>query len=88
MSKQNGVERRFKIGRSMGQEGQPIYMMASDTELMVDVEKRVIEQKLGENYPELMAAPNRVISDNANCALKMARIGDVEILSTNWNMRA
>ena len=78
MSKQNGVERRFKIGRSMGQEGQPIYMMASDTELMVDVEKRVIEQKLGENYPELMAAPNRVISDNANCALKMARIGDVE----------
>ena len=75
---QSGVQRRFKIGRSMGQEGQPIYMMASDTELMVDVEKRVIEQKLGETYPELMAAPNRVISDNANCALKMARISDVE----------
>ena len=77
-SELNEVQRRFKLGRSMSQDGQPIYMMASDTELKVDVEKRVIEQKLGKTYPELMAAPNRVISDNANCALKMARIGDVE----------
>ncbi|WP_319412992.1 peptidoglycan-binding domain-containing protein [uncultured Cohaesibacter sp.] len=77
-SEQNGVKKSFTIGRSLREEGQPIYLLDSDTELMVDVEKSVIEKKLAEAYPELIAAPNRIISDNANCALKMARITDVE----------
>ncbi|WP_119309468.1 peptidoglycan-binding domain-containing protein [Cohaesibacter haloalkalitolerans] len=77
-SDQEGVSKRFKLARSMDLDGQPIYMMDSDTKLMVDVEKSVIEGKLAESYPELTAAPNRVISDNANCALKMAKMPDVE----------
>nr|WP_321455978.1 peptidoglycan-binding domain-containing protein [uncultured Cohaesibacter sp.] len=75
---QNDVTKSFRLARSMSEAGQPIYMMDSDTELVVDVDKSVITDKLAESYPELTAAPNMIISDNANCALKMARMSEVE----------
>ncbi|WP_316860550.1 peptidoglycan-binding domain-containing protein [uncultured Cohaesibacter sp.] len=78
-SEQEDVSKRFKLARSLSVDGQPIYMMDSETNLVIDgVDQSIIENKLAEAYPELSAAPNKVISDNANCALKMSRLSSVE----------
>ncbi|SNY91066.1 Putative peptidoglycan binding domain-containing protein [Cohaesibacter sp. ES.047] len=76
-SDDNGVSRRLKLARGMGVESQPIYMMDLETKLAVDVDQSVIENKLADSYPELTAAPNKVISDNASCAMEMADIDNV-----------
>ncbi|WP_319533188.1 peptidoglycan-binding domain-containing protein [uncultured Cohaesibacter sp.] len=76
-SDDNGVSKRFKLARGMGVESQPIYMMDLETKLAVEVDQTVIEDKLAESYPELTAAPNKVISNNASCAMEMANIDNV-----------